>query len=529
MFQTRTKRARRRAAAVAAATALALTALAGCSDDGDAAGDDTAPSASTTPSKRPSETAGNPPPLPEALTGQKLSWEECGSPAPGRPELADRWECADMKAPLDYDKPDGETLDIALIRTRATEDDRRVGSLLFNFGGPGGSGVATLPNTERTFSTLNTFYDLVSFDPRGVGRSSKVRCQSDAEIEESLSLDLTPDTAAEEKEFLDDAKALSADCERKAGKVLPHVGTSDAARDMDLMRHLLGDEKLHYLGFSYGTSLGGTYAHLFPGNVGRMVLDAAVDPTAGSVTHAKNQALGFQRALENYLRSTGEDPAKGTKRITALLERIDEDPLPTSSGRELTEGQALYGLVTPLYSKSSWPALEEALEEAENGRGDRLLALSDSYHGRDAEGRFEASSHAQRAVSCADDSSRPTMADAKAVLPEFEKVSPVFGPFLAWDTAGWCADWPVPGEREDPEASAEGAAPIVVVGTTGDPATPFEGAERMAKELGEDVGVLVTFDGEGHGAYFASDCVQDTVNAYLARGEVPRNGLTCEP
>ncbi|WP_340558662.1 alpha/beta hydrolase [Streptomyces sp. GSL17-111] len=525
MFRRTRSGGHRRTAATAVAAVLAVTALGGCS--GEESEGDRGDGAQRSPSAQPD--GKDAPALPEGLTGQRLTWENCEAPAPGTSPPADRWECATLRAPLDYDEPEGETLDLALIRTRATGEDGRVGSLLFNFGGPGGSGVAALPGFENAFATLGASYDLVSFDPRGVGRSAKVRCQSDAEIEESLGTDVTPDTAAEEREYLAQARALSADCDEEAGELLPHVGTADAARDMDLMRHVLGDEKLHYFGFSYGTTLGGTYAHLFPDRVGRMVLDAAVDPTAGTVEHARHQTVGFQRALENYLDSTGEDPEQGTRRIADLLERIDREPLPTDGDRRLSEAQALYGIVTPLYSEAGWPLLTQALEQAEDGDGTGLLALSDSYHGRDDEGRFEAASHAQRAVSCADDSHRATPEEARAVLPDFVEVSPVFGPFLAWDTAGWCADWPVSGARDNPEVSAEGAAPVVVIGTTGDPATPVEGAERMAKELGEDVGVLVTVDGEGHGAYLAGgSCVQDAVDAYLLRGEVPDNDTTCD-
>lgn len=297
---------------------------------------------------------------------------------------------------------------------------------------------------------------------------------------------------------------------------------------MDAIRRALGDDTLSYFGISYGTELGGTYAHLFPEKVGRVVLDAVVDPTADSPGHARNQARGFQRALENYLKDSGQDPAAGTRRIAALLERLDEDPLPTASGRELNESLAVIGIVTPLYSRSGWPTLTAALDEAENsGRGDRLLALADSYNGRDEDGHYSTRSHSQRAISCADAKARPTAAEARALLPEFRELSPVFGPFLAWDTAGWCARWPVEGEHDTPEASAPGAAPVLVIGTTGDPATPYEGAQRMADELGEGVGVMLTNKGEGHGSYGESACVTSLVDAYFLDGKVPTDGRVC--
>ncbi|MER6238113.1 alpha/beta hydrolase [Streptomyces clavifer] len=455
-------------------------------------------------------------------------WKRCAAPEGGT-EPGDAWRCTTVDVPLDYTKPDGDTIGIALIRKEATRKSERIGSMLFNFGGPGGSGVDILPRAAGSYQKLNTRYDLVGFDPRGVAGSSGVRCRDDKEQEEALrGIDMTPDTPAEEAAFVEDGADFGAGCARLSGTVLPHVGTTNAARDMDAIRRALGDRKLSYFGISYGTELGGTYAHLFPENVGRVVLDAVVDPTAGTVGHARNQATGFQRALENYLKDRGQDPEAGTRRIAEMLRRIDGDPLPTSSGRRLNETLALTGIVTPLYSRSSWPQLTQALDEAENsGTGDGLLQLADSYNGRDENGHYDTQSHSQRAISCADTRARPTAAEARALVPGFRELSPVFGPFLAWDTAGWCARWPVEGEHDTPEASAPGAAPILVIGTTGDPATPYEGAQRMADELGEGVGVMLTNEGEGHGSYGGSGCVTSLVDAYFLDGKVPADGRTC--
>ncbi|MEW2068401.1 alpha/beta hydrolase [Streptomyces sp. NPDC007346] len=487
---------------------------------------------------RPGDAAASPPPvlretpkaspLPAALTSQRPDWQRCEAPRGGSAPGAD-WRCTSVEVPLNYAKPSGETISIALIRKQARDKDRRIGSLLFNFGGPGGSGVEILPRAASSYGNLNSRYDLVGFDPRGVAASSGVRCRTDEEQEQAFrSVDLTPDTAAEEAAFIKDGADFGAGCLRRSGKVLPHVGTSNAARDLDLIRHVLGDDKLSYFGFSYGTELGGTYAHLFPRNVGRTVLDAVVDPTADGIGHARNQTTGFQRALENYLKDRGQDPKAGSERIARMLAQIDGKPLPTSSGRELTESLAITGIVTPLYSRTNWPALTAALDEAENkGTGDGLLHLADSYNGRDAQGRYDTQAHSQRAISCADSKARPTVDEARALLPEFRRLSPVFGPFLAWDTAGWCAQWPVEGEHETPETSAPGAGPILVIGTTGDPATPYEGAQRMADELGKGVGIMLTNKGEGHGAYGEGDCVTRAVDSYFLDGKVPKDGTTC--
>ncbi|MEV8551347.1 alpha/beta hydrolase [Streptomyces glaucescens] len=460
---------------------------------------------------------------------EKLDWGRCeataDSPAPG-----DEWQCATLQVPLDWAKPKGETIGIALIRAKATGDDR-IGSLLFNFGGPGGSGVSMMPSYASTVSSLRERYDLVSFDPRGVAASEGVRCRDDEEIQAAeAEVDATPDTPAEERAFLADAADFGKGCQESAGELMAHVSTTDTARDMDLIRQALGDAKMHYFGISYGTELGGVYAHLFPQKVGRMVLDAVVDPSADAVGHARNQTLGFQRALDDYLESTGQDPAEGSRELAELLDRIDARPLPTSTpGRKLTQTLALTGIVLPLYSKDGWPSLTSALEAAEEGDGSELLALADGYNEREASGRYGTTTHSQRVISCLDDRQRPTPAQTKALLPEFEKISPVFGSFLGWDTAGWCHDWPVPGQHDTPEVSAPGAAPILTVGNTGDPATPVEGARRMADELGKDVGVVLTWNGEGHGAYGSgSDCVDSTVDAYLLDGTVPRDGKVCD-
>ncbi|MER5464856.1 alpha/beta hydrolase [Streptomyces sp. NPDC002668] len=525
-----------RAGALAAAALLAAGAIAGCDSGTDTAGDDgkntAGPSASRTAPGRAAPGGPGEPVLPATLTGQKLEWKQCAAPVKAQGSSAQKpgkqWQCARLKAPLDYKKPTGETIAIALIRSKATDRSRRIGSLLFNFGGPGGSGVAGLPGSADEFKTLHSRYDLVSFDPRGVAESSEVTCRGDKEIEAGHRLDFTPDTPAEEQAYLDDSKAFGAGCAKKSGRVLPHVGTANAARDMDLMRQVLGDKKLNYLGFSYGTELGGTYAHLFPKNVGRLVLDAVVDPAADYAAHSRGQALGFQRALENYFKSRGISAKDGTARVVGLLGRLERKPLPTTEGRTLTESLALTGIVFPLYSEDRWEYLTKGLNEAENGDGTRLLLMAEAYNSRDESGHYSTQDHSQRAISCADTKGRVTAAEVRSRhLAEFTKVSPVFGPYLAWDLAGWCADWPVPGESDTPEVAAAGAAPILVVGTTGDPATPYEGAKRMADELGAGVGVLLTNKGEGHGAYGNGACATGTVDAYLLDGKVPANGKTC--
>ncbi|MFD7130115.1 alpha/beta hydrolase [Streptomyces sp. NPDC059894] len=508
-------------------TAAALL-VAGCSSGTSDGGGGKGSTTDARPSADSSNTAGTAAALPASLTGQKLDWGQCEDSADS-PAPSGEWQCATLKVPLDWSKPGGETIDLAMIRARTSgSENRRIGSLLFNFGGPGGSGVSTLPSYGSTVSSLRERYDLVSWDPRGVGASEGVRCRSDKEIQAAESVDSTPDTSAEEQAYLEDATDFGEGCEKAAGPLLAHVSTTDTARDLDLMRQVLGDDQLHYFGISYGTELGGVYAHLFPKNVGRLILDAVVDPAADTVGHAKNQTKGFQLALDNYLKSTGQDPEQGSAKIADLLKRIDTKPLPTSSGRKLTQTLAVTGIVLPLYSEQHWPSLTSALESAEQGDGSELLTLADAYNERDTQGHYGTTTHSQRVISCLDDKQRPTVEETKKLLAEFEQISPVFGAFLGWDTAGWCHDWPVAGQFDDPEVSAPGAAPILLVGNTGDPATPYEGARKMADELGKDVGVLLTWKGEGHGAYGSgSDCVDSAVDGYLLNGTVPKDGTVC--
>ncbi|MFJ2767801.1 alpha/beta hydrolase [Streptomyces sp. NPDC087300] len=521
-----------RSAALAAAGVLMAGLAVGCSsDDGEGDGkgggrnggkDASANGPDATPKPDPSST------LPASVTAQKLDWSRCeapeGSTAPGA-----QWRCSTLKVPLDYAKPEGETIGIALIRAKSTGKGDRIGSLIFNFGGPGGSGVSGLPSFADMYGSLRERYDLVSFDPRGVAASEGVRCRDDRTTQAAeRKVDLTPDTAAEEETYFKDAADFGAGCARGAKKVIGHVSTADAARDMDVMRQVLGDDKLHYMGISYGTELGGTYAHLFPERVGRLTLDAVVDPSADSVGHAENQARGFQRALDNYFTSLGQNPKSGSAKIVKLLKRLDAAPMRTSGDRELTESLAITGITITLYSKQTWPTLTRALQDAEKGDGSSLLQLADAYNERDPSGHYSTQSHSQRAISCLDDKARTTPEEAKQRLGRFREISPVFGEFLGWDTAGWCHDWPVAGQHESPEVSAPGAAPILVVGNTGDPATPYEGARKMADELGKGVGTLLTWKGEGHGAYGnGSDCVDGTVNDYLLTGKVPKDGKVC--
>lgn len=481
---------------------------------------------------------------PRDLAQQELSWRRCTTspvaddqPAPSPLPDGTIWECAFMDAPLDYAEPGGETIELGLIRAKARDQSRRIGSLIFNFGGPGGSGITGLPAFASDYESLRSRYDLVSFDPRGVGRSQGVECLDDRELDAFFAQDATPDDAAEERNLTDELKKYADACEANSGAILPFVGTENAARDLDLMRQVLGDDKLYYFGISYGTELGAVYAHMFPTTVGRAVLDAVVDPNGTAADGALGQAKGFQLALDNFATDCvargdecplpGSTPAEIESFVSDLLARLDRQPVDGIGNRELTQTQAANGIAQALYSKDFWPFLEEALDEADGGDGALLMALSDSLNGRDESGRYNNLQAANAAINCVDDKQRFTVEQVKERLPEFREASPVFGDYLGWGLLG-CSQWPVPGTWDHPEVSAPGAPPILVIGTTGDPATPFEGTAAMAKALGEGVGVQLTYRGEGHGAYNSGDsCVKRVVDAYLLAGTVPKSGTVC--
>ncbi|MDB1086855.1 alpha/beta hydrolase [Streptomyces sp. ACA25] len=488
-------------------------------------------------------TPGGPGSPPAVFTEQTLDWAECGAPTPlqgSGPAPGGPWRCAELTVPLDHSRPEGETLGIALIRAEATGSRSRVGSLVFNFGGPGGSGVAALPRMGERFDRLREAYDLVSFDPRGVGESAGVICLDDEELDAATqdSDRSHPRTPAQEAAFLDRKQEYAAACRANAGDLLPHLTTVATARDLDLLRHVLGDSKLHYYGASYGTKLGGVYAGLFPERVGRTVFDSVVDPTSDLVGRSLAHTAGFQLALDNYFTDcaerygpdcpTGSGPAQGNEILAGLLAGLDREPLPTGSGRELTQSLAVTGVLASLYSENLWPVLTEALRQALDRRdGGQLLAAADRYNGRDQLGRYRNLHSANTAINCADFASRPGIEDVHRHRPEFAEISPVFGEYLVWNLLS-CTAWPVTGERDQPHVRAPGARPILLIATTGDPATPYAGAERMQQELGEDVGVLLTYDGDGHGAFSSGNaCVRTAVHAHLLSGATPEDGMIC--
>ncbi|MFI8824535.1 alpha/beta hydrolase [Streptomyces sp. NPDC053431] len=507
------------------ATALAAAGLilSGCTGGSDAAAP--APPAR---SGAPSAASGAPSAALQKYYAQKVSWRDCG--------VAD-FQCATVRAPLDYAKPEGDQIDLAVSRVKATGPGKRLGSLLVNPGGPGGSSVGYLQGYAGIGypAPVRARYDIVGVDPRGVARSAPVECLTGPQMDTFTQVDVTPDSAAEKKVLEAAYRDFAGACEKRSGKVLPHVSTVEAARDMDIVRAALGDKKLTYVGASYGTFLGATYAELFPQRVGRLVLDGAMDPSLSAENLNREQTEGFQTAIKAFAADCvkqAECPL-GKESVPAALANLqrffretDAKPVPTGESRQLGESLATTGVITAMYDEAAWPQLREALSRAMGGDGSSLLALADSYYEREPDGSYANLMFANAAVNCLD--LPPAFSGPAAVdgaVASFEKASPVFGRNLAWAALN-CTYWPTPATGRPHRITAEGAAPIVVVGTTRDPATPYKWAQSLAGQLSS--GTLLTYEGDGHTAYGrGSDCIDTAINTYLLEGTAPKDGKRC--
>jgi pimeloyl-ACP methyl ester carboxylesterase len=506
-----------RLASIAAATVAVTALVAGCSGEGDGAG--APPSPAAPPAGTPADLA--------AFYAQSLDWTGCGKP----------FECASARVPLDYADPGGRAITLRLVRLPAADHARRLGSLFVNPGGPGVSGLSYARTATTAISAeVRQRFDVVGFDPRGVGESTPVDCVDDAEVDTLLASEATPDTPAEEQRLRSDGKAYAADCQARSGELLGHVGTADVARDLDVLRAVVGDDRLTYLGKSYGTSIGATYAELFPTLVGRLVLDGVVDRTVVEPELSRRTALGFEKALTEFAQwcAAGDCPLPGgTQQVLDAVDEVltstDSDPLPTSSDRELTESLAFYGVLLPLYfpPDQGFPVLAQAVADGLDGDGTLLLALADAYVERKDDGSYDGNlTEANGAVNCLDSPKRMTLDEAAGYVDQFADAAPRFGPRMAWGMAS-CDGWPVAGTGSTEPVRAAGAAPILVVGNTGDTATPYSGAVSVAEQL--ESGRLLTWRATGHTAYRqGSDCIDAAVDAYLLEGTVPAAGTTCD-
>jgi pimeloyl-ACP methyl ester carboxylesterase len=457
---------------------------------------------------------------------QKLGWVDCGG----------GFSCSWLKVPLDYAHPE-RVIELAVVKLPASGKSR-TGSLVLNPGGPGGSGVDYARAAGKSLpASVRQHFDIVGFDPRGIGQSRPaVRCVSSQQLDAFLAADPVPDNPAEKQQMLDQARAFADGCEAQSGDLLAHVGTEDVARDLDVLRAALGDEKLTYLGKSYGTLLGAYYAEQFPTHVRALVLDGAVDPSLTGEQLNEQQAVGFEKAFGAFLQyclanscPLGSDVASASQGLTDFFASVAAHPLPAPGAAHgpLVESEAVVGVAEALYSPSpGWAMLRDALAKAKAGDGSGLMRLSDLLNDRHPDGTYGNLIESNTAINCVDRPYSHDIASYDAAAVQLARIAPHFGAATAYSGLP-CMFWPVPPVSTPRALHVEGAPPILVIGTTNDPATPYQWAQSLTAQLGGSV--LLTYKGDGHTVYAdgRSGCVDDLASSYLVNLALPPAGQVC--
>jgi pimeloyl-ACP methyl ester carboxylesterase len=472
-----------------------------------------------------------PAPEPSTLAGyyaQRLDWRACDN----------GFQCATLVVPFDYARPDWRRFTLPVIRLPAADPSRRIGALVINPGGPGGSGVQYALGARAEFpAAVLARFDIVGFDPRGVGGSQPaLACMTGPQLDRYFATDDEPSDAAQLADVIAQSKLFAAQCARNSAGLLPYVGTQNAARDLDVLRSALGESKLTFLGKSYGTYLGAWYAQLFPGRVRALVLDGAVDPDAPSLDLDVAQAEGFQVAFGSFATwcmasaacPLGHDQSvsSAAAKVQGLITRANSVPLANHLGDgQVADGAMLLnGVAAALYSKSFWPDLLTALASAFAGDGTDLVDLANFLYERNPNGTYSNLADADTAISCLDRPWPRSLAAWQSAASTAARDAPLFGAPFVWGNLA-CAYWPVP-SYPLPSIRARGAPPILVIGTLRDPATPYRWAQALAGDLSS--GVLLGWNGDGHTAYGeGSACVDTIVNNYLISLSVPRSGTVC--
>jgi pimeloyl-ACP methyl ester carboxylesterase len=462
---------------------------------------------------------------------QKVDWQLCPS--------SSSHQCATIEVPVDYTKPQGDRFTLALRKVPAKDPSKRVGSLLVNPGGPGVSGVQFAQTASGSFTPdVLAAYDVVGFDPRGIGKSDPVDCLSDSDMDMLFRNDPTPDSAAERAQVRSSVDGITERCAAKGGDRARHMSTTEVARDMDIIRVLVGDEKLNFFGGSYGTFLGALYADLFPKQVGRMVLDSAMSPNQTDAQEMSYDIQGFESSMGAFLDwcvarsdcALGQDKDAARQKLVALLDKAEADGLATSRPglSRIGEGWVSFAIFMCLYSDQLWDPLNQALTEAiTEGKGDLFVRIASAYTERSPSGKYSPSSYLQAMlpVRCADWPRSPDTPARVAAERKAQADHPLWAR-MTGDLYDNCRTWPGAGRTPKGTTLGAGAAPILVIGNQRDPATPIGGTKQLAKDLAS--GVLLTSDHDGHGTYHAGNqCVDDAVDGYLLRGTPPPDGKAC--
>lgn len=463
-------------------------------------------------------------------TDQSIVWNSCGQ----------GMQCADVYAPLDWDDPQGESITVFLTKHEATGE--KLGTLFVNPGGPGSGGANFVAESldYAVGAPLREHFDVVGWDPRGTGSSDSVRCFDDAELDEYLFGDPRDFSALERGSDAwiaaarEDARAFGDACAAGTGPLLGTVDTVSTARDLDLLRHLLGDETLNYLGYSYGTFIGALYAELFPQRVGKLVLDGVLPPDVSMHEVVREQSKGFEASLRAYVADclTREScPFEGSvdtamRDIGSLIEQVDATPLHGPDGRWISSSTFLTAIITPLYAQESWSMLDDLFSEIRSGQTHTAFYLADFYYGRERGVYTDNSTVAFAAINCLDYPPGGDVEQLRAEAAELQSAAPTIGKYQGFSDLS-CAGWPFPGVDERNPVTAAGAAPILVIGTTGDPATPYVWAEQLAEQL--ESGTLLTYTGEGHTAYAGGGnaCIAGAVETYFLSGAPPAADSRC--
>ncbi len=450
-----------------------------------------------------------------------IAWTECGG----------GFQCGTLQVPLDYTHADGRKIDLSLARKAATGKTGRIGSVLVNPGGPGESGIEFLRSDVNSLSTLNQKFDLVSWDPRGVAQSTPIKCVDGQQEDTYLALDSVLDDPQEKADAIQSYKDFAAGCQRRSGDLLPFMDSASTARDMDQIRVAVGDSKLTYLGFSYGTFIGQWYARLFPTHVRALSPDGVLDPTIPANDSLLGQVIGFEQNLQAFLADCrsrancqlGRSGDPGA-RISAAMARLDVAPLKVGN-RELTRSLAMTGMLVTLYDQSTWKYLDQGMTALDGGDGRILLLLADVYNHRNADGSYgNLFNGAYQSAYCLDFAVPSDVAAYDALGPAFVKASPLFGPWSQYSNLQ-CAYWPVKPKNQQGPLPIRGAPPILLVGGTNDPATPYAESQSVNRQI--DSSILLTRQGNGHTSYDASTCAHAAEDAYLIDLRVPAVGTVC--